>query len=179
MTENILWSLHKGWERSKEVRKNGKRVRNGNEVKKELFCGGLQLAFESEQITKCLVCCSFRVRKRYLTSSFKGILSFTSLFKRIKTITKNTYPLWKNHKLQITSARRGEQKQNPRPLAAKTRTRLNSRYRSCARGQGLLCLKLRADEAYGSIQWKMTLKPRLCVKTADNCDKSYWPVRVL
>ena len=31
----------------------------------------------------------------------------------------------------------------------------NSCYRSCAHGQGLLCLQLRADEAYGSIQWKM------------------------
>ena len=30
-------------------------------------------------------------------------------------------------------------------------------YRSCAHGQGLLCLQLRADEAYGSIQWKTTL----------------------
>ena len=40
----------------------------------------------------------------------------------------------------------------------------NSCYRSCAREQGLLCLQLRADEAYGSIHWKMTLYPRLCVK---------------
>ena len=46
-------------------------------------------------------------------------------------------------------------------------------YRSCAHGQGLLCFQLRADEFLGSIQWKMTLLPRLCVKTADNCDKSY------
>ena len=30
-------------------------------------------------------------------------------------------------------------------------------YRSCAHGQSLLCLQLRADEAKGSIQWKMTL----------------------
>ena len=51
---------------------------------------------------------------------------------------------------------------------------LNSCYRSCAHGQGFLCLQLHADEAYGSIQWKMTLKPRLCVKTADNCDKSWY-----
>ena len=50
----------------------------------------------------------------------------------------------------------------------------NSCYRSCAHGQKLLCLKLRADEAYGSIQWKMTLYPRLCVKTADNSYKSYF-----
>ena len=49
----------------------------------------------------------------------------------------------------------------------------NSSYRSCAHGQSLLCLQLRADEANGSIQWKMTLQPRLCVKTADNSDKSY------
>jgi len=51
---------------------------------------------------------------------------------------------------------------------------INSCYRSCAHGQSLLCLQLRADEAEGSIQWKMTLSPRLCVKTADNSDKSYW-----
>ena len=50
---------------------------------------------------------------------------------------------------------------------------VNSCYRSCAHGQSLLCLQLRADEAYGSVQWKMTLQPRFCVKTADNCDKSY------
>ena len=49
----------------------------------------------------------------------------------------------------------------------------NSCYRSCAHGQSLLCLQLRVDEAYRSIQWKMTLWPRLCVKTADNYDKSY------
>ena len=30
-----------------------------------------------------------------------------------------------------------------------------------------------SDEAKGSIQWKMTLQPRLYVKTADNSDKSY------
>ena len=42
----------------------------------------------------------------------------------------------------------------------------NSCYRSCAHGQSLLCLQLRADE-------KMTLYPRLCVKTANNSDKSY------
>ena len=36
-------------------------------------------------------------------------------------------------------------------------------------------LLLRADEAKGSIQWKMTLQPRLCVKTAD---KSYCDVLV-
>ena len=47
-------------------------------------------------------------------------------------------------------------------------------YRSCAHGQSLLCLQLRADEGKGSIQWKMTLQPRLCVKTADNSDKSYY-----
>ena len=35
--------------------------------------------------------------------------------------------------------------------------RSNSCYRSCAHGQSLLCLQLRADEAYGSVQWKMTL----------------------
>ena len=48
-----------------------------------------------------------------------------------------------------------------------------SYYRSCAHGQSPLCLQLRADEAKGSIQWKMTLKPRLCVKTAGNSNKSY------
>ena len=52
--------------------------------------------------------------------------------------------------------------------------RANSCYRSCAHGQSLLCLQLRrADEAKGSIQWKMTLYPRLCVKTADKSDKRY------
>ena len=35
--------------------------------------------------------------------------------------------------------------------------RYNSCYHSCAHGQSLLCLQLRADEAKGSIQWKMTL----------------------
>ena len=58
-------------------------------------------------------------------------------------------------------------------LVSSVSTLGNSCYRSCAHGQGLLCLQLRADEAKGSIQWKMTLQPRLCVKTADNCDKSY------
>ena len=33
-----------------------------------------------------------------------------------------------------------------------------------------------ADEANGSIQWKMTHEPRLCVKTADNWKISYWPL---
>ena len=33
-------------------------------------------------------------------------------------------------------------------------------------------LLLHAGEAYESIQWKMTHQPRLCVKTADNCNKS-------
>ena len=42
----------------------------------------------------------------------------------------------------------------------------NSCYRSCAHGQSLLCLQLRVDQ-------KMTLYPRLCVKTANNSDKSY------
>ena len=37
----------------------------------------------------------------------------------------------------------------------------NSCYRSCAHGQSLLSLQLRANES------------RFCVKTADNCDKSY------
>jgi len=50
----------------------------------------------------------------------------------------------------------------------------NSCYRSCAHRQSLLCLQLREVEAYGSTQWKMTHLSRLCVKTADNCDKSYW-----
>ena len=49
----------------------------------------------------------------------------------------------------------------------------NSCYRSCAHGKSLLCLQLHADEVKGSIQWKMTLQPRLCVKTTDNSDKSY------
>ena len=51
---------------------------------------------------------------------------------------------------------------------------LNSCYRSCAHRQSLLCLQLRADEANGLMKWKMTLKPCLCDKTTDNCDKSYW-----
>ena len=59
-------------------------------------------------------------------------------------------------------------------LSTKTNIWFNSCYRSCAHGQGLLCLELRADKAEGSTQWKMTLKPRLCAKTADNCDKSYF-----
>ena len=50
----------------------------------------------------------------------------------------------------------------------------NSCYRSWAHGQGLLCLQLRADEAKGSIQWKMTLYSCLCVKTTDNYDKIYY-----
>ena len=49
----------------------------------------------------------------------------------------------------------------------------NSGYRSCAHGQSLLCLQLCADNAYGSIQWETTPNSLLCVKTADNCDKSY------
>ena len=49
----------------------------------------------------------------------------------------------------------------------------NSCCRSYAHEQSLLCLQLRADEAQWSIQWKMTLQPRLCVKTAGNSDKSY------
>ena len=40
-------------------------------------------------------------------------------------------------------------------------------YRICAqRARSLLF-------AYGSIQWKMTHKPNLCVKTSDNCNNSY------
>ena len=35
------------------------------------------------------------------------------------------------------------------------------------------CLQLHADEANGSIQWKMTHQSRLYVKTADNCNNSY------
>ena len=50
---------------------------------------------------------------------------------------------------------------------------LNSCYRSCAHGQSLLCLQLSADGAKESTQWEMTLKPRLCVKTANNSNKSY------
>lgn len=50
----------------------------------------------------------------------------------------------------------------------------NSCYRSYTHGQNLLCLQLREDVAYGSTQWKMTHLSSLCVKTADNCDKSYW-----
>ena len=49
----------------------------------------------------------------------------------------------------------------------------NSCYCSCAREQSLFCLQLHADEAYGSMQWKMTHYPRLFVKTADNCNNSY------
>ena len=32
----------------------------------------------------------------------------------------------------------------------------------------VFCLKLHADEAYGSIQWKMTHLPRLCVRARFN-----------
>ena len=40
----------------------------------------------------------------------------------------------------------------------------NSCYRSCIHGQSLVCLQLHADEAYGSIQWKMTHWPRFVSK---------------
>ena len=46
------------------------------------------------------------------------------------------------------------QKQNSQKNEA---NQSNSCCRSCAHGESLLCLQLRADEAYGSIQWKMTL----------------------
>ena len=46
----------------------------------------------------------------------------------------------------------------------------NSCHRSCAHRQGPLCLQLRADEAKGSIQWKMTL---FVYSFADTCDKSH------
>ena len=46
----------------------------------------------------------------------------------------------------------------------------NSCYRSCAHGQSLLCLQLCADKANGQYSGKW---PRLCVKTANNSDKSY------
>ena len=49
----------------------------------------------------------------------------------------------------------------------------NSCYYSWACRQSFLCLRLHSDEAYGSIQWKMTHKPRLHVKTADNCNNSH------
>ena len=35
------------------------------------------------------------------------------------------------------------------------------------------CLQLHATEAKGSIQWGMAPYPRLCVKTAGNCNNSY------
>ena len=50
---------------------------------------------------------------------------------------------------------------------------LNSCYYSWACRQSFLCLRLHSDEAYGSIQWKMTHKPRLHVKTADNSNNSH------
>ena len=53
-------------------------------------------------------------------------------------------------------------------------TRFSSCYYSWACRQSLFCLRLHSDEAYGSIQWKMTHKPRLHVKTADNCNNSRW-----
>ena len=58
--------------------------------------------------------------------------------------------------------------------------RANSCYRSCAHGQSLLCLQLRADEAKGSIQWKMTLQPCSCCTTVRKQPTGYLllPVRV-
>ena len=50
---------------------------------------------------------------------------------------------------------------------------LNSCYYSWARRQNFFCLQLHATEAKGSIQWEMTHYPRLCVKTAGNCNNSY------
>ena len=46
----------------------------------------------------------------------------------------------------------------------------NSCYYSWACRQSFFCLRLHSEEAYGSIQCKMTHKPRLHVKTADNCN---------
>ena len=60
-----------------------------------------------------------------------------------------------------------------------TENHINSCYYSWACRQSFLCLRLHSDEAYGSIQWKMTHKPRLHVKTADNSDKSYWNLHCL
>ena len=51
----------------------------------------------------------------------------------------------------------------------------NSCYYSWACRQSFFCLRLHSYEAYGSIQWKMTHKPRFHVKTADNCNNSHWP----
>ena len=50
---------------------------------------------------------------------------------------------------------------------------INSCYYSWARTQNFFCLQLHANEAKGSIQWEITHYPRLCVKTAGNCNNSY------
>ena len=50
----------------------------------------------------------------------------------------------------------------------------NSCYYSWACRQSFFCLRLHSDEAYLSIHWKMTHKPRLHDKTADNCNNSHW-----
>ena len=50
----------------------------------------------------------------------------------------------------------------------------NSCYYSRACRQSFFCLRLHSDEAYGSIQWKLTHKPRLHDKTADNCNNSHF-----
>ena len=50
---------------------------------------------------------------------------------------------------------------------------LNSCYYSWACRQSFFCLRLHSDEAYGSIQWKLTHKPCLHDKTADNCNNSH------
>ena len=39
--------------------------------------------------------------------------------------------------------------------------------------QIFFCTQLHVDEAHGSVQWKMTQYPRLCVKTADTYNNSY------
>ena len=54
-------------------------------------------------------------------------------------------------------SKRGEKNEFGVLLNCKAKSLSNSCYRSCAHGQSLLCLQLRADEAYGSVQRKMTL----------------------
>lgn len=39
--------------------------------------------------------------------------------------------------------------------------------------QGVFSSQLLPDKAYESVQWNMTHKPRVCVKTASTCNSSY------
>ena len=49
----------------------------------------------------------------------------------------------------------------------------NCSYYSWACRQSIFRSRLHANEAYGSIQWKMAHYPCLCVKTADKCNISH------